>query len=189
MNDFVINIFIPPTQTGSAVAVLAYLVAEAHHGSVVVNRCLDDAAANHKIQELLHHITIAVGYGAPLPKHQEIWYCSFSLSQMIQDELEWFANKTERSVHKNPHKLWCLQTFPHLSILNTRSIGNFLHTIERAKEGEKNNVGLLYDMLDDDEFEHLMAYLLREHPNCKDVTTEDYVLSLFVEHAKKEKTP
>ena len=42
-------------------------------------------------------------------------------------------------------------------------------------------------MLDADEFEHLIAYLLQEHPMAEDVTKEDYVLNLFVEHEKKRR--
>ena len=54
-------------------------------------------------------------------------------------------------------------------------------------EDEDNSIALLYNMLDDDEFEHLMAHLIKQHPDAEDVTTEDYVLNLFVEHAKKVK--
>lgn len=49
------------------------------------------------------------------------------------------------------------------------------------------NIKYLYNMLDADEFEHLMAYLLQAHPTAEDVTKEDYVLSLFVEHEKKRR--
>lgn len=156
---------------------------------MVIHRCIDDEAANRKIQELLHHFTIAAGYGISLPQHQEIWYCGFNLSPMIQDELTWFSGSPERFVCKNPQDCvyaYC-STLAHQPVLNTRSFGNFLSSVDSANEGEGNSVALLYNMLDDDEFEHLMAYLIPQHPDAKDVTTEDYVLSLFVEHAKKVK--
>ena len=168
---------------------MAHMVAEANHGSVVIHRCLNDETANRKIQELLNHITIAVGYGVQLPPHQEIWYYGFHLSPMVQDELTWFAAQPEHFVCANPQS--CVFAYCHqlsrLPILNTRSFGNFLSSVDSANEGEDNSIALLYNMLDDDEFEHLMAYLIPQHPDAKDVTTEDYVLNLFVEHAKKVK--
>lgn len=109
---------------------------------------------------------------------------------MIQDELTWFSGSPERFVCKNPQDCvydYC-STLAHQPVLNTRSFGGFLSAVDRAANNhEDNNISLLYDMLDDDEFEHLMAYLIPQHPDAKDVTTEDYVLSLFVEHAKKVK--
>lgn len=59
------------------------------------------------------------------------------------------------------------------------SLGMFL--------GKLNNYKMLYNMLDDDDFEHLIAYLLQKHPNAADVSKEDYVLNMFVEHEKKRR--
>jgi hypothetical protein len=42
-------------------------------------------------------------------------------------------------------------------------------------------------MLEPEEYESLMAYLLAEHPKAEDVTKEDYVLSMFVERERKKK--
>ena len=169
---------------------MAHMLAEANQGSVVIHRCMNDETANRKVQELLNHITIAVGYGVQLPLHQEIWYYGFHLSPMVQDELTWFAAQPEHFVYANPRS--GVFTYFHqrsrLPILNTRSSGNFMSSVDSANfEYEDNSIALLYNMLDDDEFEHLMAHLIKQHPDAEDVTTEDYVLNLFVEHAKKVK--
>ena len=58
--------------------------------------------------------------------------------------------------------------------------------MQRAMKPE-SGYRLVYSMLDEEEYEHLIAYLLQEHLGAEDVTKEDYVLSLFVEHEKKRR--
>jgi hypothetical protein len=41
-------------------------------------------------------------------------------------------------------------------------------------------------MIDPDEFEHLVSYLLKTYPNADDITTEDYVLNLFLSHKERD---
>lgn len=180
MNDFVINLFIPPTIEGSAAAILAHMYAHENDGTVSITRCAFDEFADTKVKELLHHITVADGYNAPQPMRREIWVVDFCLSEMTTDELVWFSGYKDRRIARN------IQTGNDAKTLigfasTAKSFANYVTQLSVPN----NDYALLYDMLDYDEYEHLLAYLLREHPNAKDVTKEDYVLNMFVEHAKK----
>ena len=184
MNDFVINLFIPPTIEGSAVAILAHMYANENEGGVSIVRCSSDAFANHEIQELLRYITMADGYNAPQPEHREIWVVGFNLNEMVKDELVWFAG------HKQGRKAVRFTTDNEAQMLldckdiirHPWSFENFIKQVFVPD----NNYSLLYNMLEPDEYERLLAYLLRGYPNAKDVSQEDYVLNMFVEHAKKK---
>ena len=183
MNNFVINLFIPPTIEGSAVAVLAHMYANENDGGVSIVRCSSDTFANHEIQELLRHITMADGYNAPQPERREIWIVGFNLNEMVKDELVWFAG------HKQGRKAVRFTTDNEAQILLDckdiiRRPWSFENFIKQLFVPD-NNYSLLYNMLEPDEYERLLAYLLREYPNAKDVSHEDYVLNMFVAHAKK----
>lgn len=181
MNDFVINLFIPPTIEGSAVAVLAYMYANENDGAVSIVRCAFDEFADTKVKELLHHITVADGYNAPQPMRREIWIVDFRLSEMTRDELMWFSGYKDGRIARNIHTGNDARTLTGIEP-TTKSFSNYATQLSVPN----NDYVLLYDMLDYDEYEHLLAYLLQKHPNAKDVIKEDYVLNMFVEHAKKK---
>lgn len=177
MNDFMINLFIPRTQNGSVSAIIAHICAQNKSGAVSIVRCEDDDEANKKIQELLCHITIANGYQAPQPTHREIWCVGFHINTMVRDELNWFRMTNKEHVVTIVDSAESLYADTSLETYFPVSLGMFL--------GKLNNYEMLYNMLDDDDFEHLIAYLLQKHPNAADVAKEDYVLNMFIEHEKK----
>ena len=181
MNDFVINLFIPRTIEGSAVAILAHMYAHENDGTVSIVRCAFDEFADTKVKELLHHITVADGYNAPQPMRREIWIVDFRLSEMTRDELMWFSGYKDGRIARNIHTGNDARTLTGIEP-TTKSFSNYVTQLSVPN----NDYVLLYDMLDYDEYEHLLAYLLQKHPNAKDVIKEDYVLNMFVEHAKKK---
>lgn len=147
-------------------------------------RCEDDDEANKKIQELLCHITIANGYQAPQPTHREIWCVGFHINAMVRDELNWFRMTNKEHVVTivgSAESLYYADTT--LETYFPVSLGIFLGRLWQ----KNNDYEMLYNMLDDDDFENLIAYLLQEHPNAADVAKEDYVLNMFVEHEKKRR--
>ncbi len=183
MNNFMINLFIPRTQDGSAAAIIAHIYAYNKVGAVSIVRCEDDGKANQEIQKLLCHITIANGYQAPQPTHREIWCVGFHINAMVQDELNLFKMTDAEHIVTTVDSAESLYNDMIFEAHFPSSLGIFL-----CKLGQKNNdYELLYNMLDDDDFENLIAYLLHEHPNATDVAKEDYVLNMFVEHEKKRR--
>lgn len=182
MENFIVNLFIPNSSNGSDAAIVAHMYAYDHQGTVSIERCKNDEEANQKIQELLHYITIADGYNAPQPAHREIWIVGFQLKEMIYDELIWFKNfKQGRSFIR------VSGAFKLCTEIDTYKVTllSLCHYFEQLCQAN-NNYFILRHMLDPDDYEHLIAYLLREHPCSKDVTQEDYVLNMFVEHEKKK---
>lgn len=145
-------------------------------------RCHDNEDADRKVEELLHHITMADGYNAPQPKHREIWIVGLRLKEMVCDELQWFeCYKPERVVRRvrSAEELYTGMTSYSFPV----SLGHFFGQLSASD----SNYAFLYRMLEPEEYENLMAYLLAEHPKAEDVTKEDYVLSMFVEREKRKK--
>ena len=185
MENFVINLFIPYSQDGSSAAIIAYMYAYDHQGTVSIVRCCDNEEANQKIQELLHHITIADGYNAPQPEHREIWIVGFQLKDMIHDELIWFqGHKQGRSFL---HFFRASEIMYEHMLPNGWSPYRSLLCYIRSTPFSNSNYSILRRMLDPDDYEHLIAYLLRKNPIAQDVTQEDYVLNMFIEHERKKK--
>lgn len=182
MENFVINLFIPYGKNGSDAAIVAHMYAYDHKGTVSIARCNYNDEANQKIQELLHHITIADGYDAPQPEHREIWIVGFKTNEMINDELVWLkGHKAGRSF---------IRVFTASEIMFEYMLPNGWSPYRSLLcyiRGAENNYSILRSMLGPEDYEHLMAYLLRKHPHSEDVTKEDYVLNMFVEHEKKRK--
>ena len=134
----------------------------------------------------MRHITVADGYDAPQPKQRLVWIVGGRVNEMVHDELHWFAHhKPGRSYIQalNSNYLFFGEVW-HFDLFS--SLFSFFSHLSAQDEAGKN-IQFLYNMLDADEFEHLMAYLLQEHPMAEDVTKEDYVLNLFVEHEKKRR--
>lgn len=179
-----INLFIPNTLDGSAAAIAAHIYAGENNGAVSIVRYRDENDLNQAIGELMRHITVADGFDAPQPERRIVWIVGGRLNTMVRDELHWFARHKpgrEWEYGANGITLYALSK----QTASQSLIHFFSHLV--SKDDVSQNIRLLYSMLDHDEFEHLMAYLLRQHPTAEDVTKEDYVLSLFVEHAKKKK--
>lgn len=152
-------------------------------GSVSIVRCEDDDEANQEIQKLLRYIITAKGYQASQPIYREIWCVGFQIDTMVRDELNWFHATDSKHVVNTVDSAESLYTDKTFETYFPISLGMFLGGL-----GQKNNnYDLLYHMLDEDEFEHLISYLLRKHPNDTDITEKDYVLNMFVEHEKKRR--
>lgn len=170
----------PTACEGTDAAIVAHIYAHAHQGTVSIVRCWNDDAADAKVQELLHHITMADGYHAPQPEHREIWIVGLRLKAMVHDELRWFQGHSPGRIVRNVKSAMNLyldcteQDFP-------LSLGFFL----AQSNDTSSDYFRLRHMLSAEEYEHLVAYLLRKHPTAQDVTKEDYVLSLFVEHERR----
>ena len=177
-----LNLFIPYGVEGSATAIMAHMYSYQLGGEVSIVRCEDSNEANQKIQELLHYITMADGYNAPQPKFREIWAVGFHLNGMVSDELMWFSMKPGRCKFKAPTAL-CLFEDCGLKNYLPESLCSYIYNRRNESRGES----ILASMLADDDYEHLMAYLLRMHPHAEDVTKEDYVVSMFVENEKKRR--
>ena len=134
----------------------------------------------------MRQITIANGYGAPQPKQRLVWVVGGNINTMIQDELGWFTSNNaggryfyaKDSAYLLIGEMWH-EEFPE-------SLRNLFRHLQESDSVSKN-VNLLYSMLDEKEFEYLMANLIQKHPSAQDVTEEDYVLSLFIEHEKKRR--
>lgn len=158
------------------------MVAQDCYGSLSIVRCQNNDEADRKVEELLRHITMADGYNAPQPQHREIWIVGFRLKEMVCDELKWFESfKLGRVVR---HVRCAEQLYVDMIANNFPvSLGHFFGQISV----ENSNYLFLYRILEPEDYEHLMSYLLHEHPYAQDVTKEDYVLSLFIEHEKKKK--
>lgn len=171
-----INVFVRPTQDGSTAAVIAHMAAKQKNGTVVITRCENDEEAAREIQNLVYYTAIAKGYNVPQPFHREIWIVGFEISSINCEELDMFIKDSdEHIVYRCNH---AENIYINITDYDwTLSLGYFLSKL--------NNYEFLYNMLDDDEFEYLISYLLLEHPYSEDVTKEDYVLNLFVEHEKK----
>lgn len=183
MENFVINLFIPHNDNGSDAAIVAHMYAHDNHGSVSIIRCKNNDEADQKIQELLHHITIADGYNAPQPKHREIWIVDLYIKQKIADELVLFKNhKAGRFVIRAHDAIAIWEGF--IGYHNLPFSLNYYFSHARISD---NNYSILRKMLEPEDYEHLVAYLLREYPKAEDVTKEDYVLSMFIEHERKKK--
>ena len=130
----------------------------------------------------MRHITVADGYDAPQPIRRFVWIVGGRVNEMVHDELRQFVHhKPGRSYFQALNSNYLLWYFDLFS-----SLFNFFSHLSAQDEAGKN-IQFLYNMLDADEFEHLMAYLLQEHPMAEDVTKEDYVLNLFIEHEKKRR--
>lgn len=134
----------------------------------------------------MRHITVADGYGAPQPQHRAVWIIGGQINGMIVDELRWFScHKPGRTTIHPPNSKYLVigemwnENYPP-------SLRYFLTHLEK-KDSVGQNIEFLYSMLNDEEFEHLVAYLLEAHPAADDITNEDYVLSLFVEHEKQRR--
>ena len=175
-----INVFIRPTQDGSAAAVIAHIAAKQKNGTVTITRCEDNEEAAKEIQNLLYYTAIAKAYNTPQPFHREIWIVGLEVSSITYEELNMFTRDSKEHIVYNCN---CAKS---LYVNNTDydwtlSLGYFVSNLY----DDNNCYEFLYNMLDDDEFEHLISYLLLEHPYSEDVTKEDYVLNLFVEHERK----
>lgn len=184
MNDFMINLFIPYGIDGSVAAITSHIYAKENNGAVSIVRYLDEDSLNKSVGELMRHITVADGCNAPQPKFRTVWIVGH-VNEMINDELEWFSR------FKHGRKCVQVSKGSYLYIgemFNTSnqlpSLLHFLYHLTMHDDIGKN-IELLYKMLDADEFEHLVAHLLQEHPYAEDITQEDYVLNLFVEHERK----
>ena len=179
MENFVINLFIPHNDNGSDAAIVAHVYVHALQGTVSIVRCKDDDEANQKIQELLHHITMADGYNAPQPERREIWIVGLHIKEMVADELMWFKNyKPKRCVVRTwGARELCKKIFYSWPL-------SLEYYLSRSIISD-SNYSLLRKMLDPEDYEHLVSYLLWEHPKAIDITKEDYVLSMFIEHEKK----
>lgn len=178
MENFVINLFILHNDNGSDAAIVAHMYAHAHQGTVSIVRCNTDEEANHKIQELLHHITMADGYNAPQPEHREIWIIDLHINEMIYDELMWFKNyRAGRYVIRVSEAKELCHSITNLPL----SLAHYFCPTSVSYQNYCN----LRKMLDPEDYEHLVSYLLWEHPKAIDITKEDYVLNMFIEHEKK----
>ena len=184
--NYQFNLFIPDNIEGSATAIMAHMAAHDLDGAVTITRCRDSEHANQRINELLHYITMADGYNAPQPAHRQIWIVGQHLSGMVLDELVWFGKKGGRVVLKGHgsydiyRQIGAMCFPPSLS----RYIDHVYQKDYFYHQEKMSGDVILRNMLAADEYEHLMAYLLRTHPQAEDVTKEDYVVNMFVEHAK-----
>lgn len=130
---------------------------------------------------------MADGYDAPQPEHREIWIFGFKTNLMVQDELVWFSRRTpNRSAYLIKPADLSLSVQAIMWANNLVCPNSLEQYLQRAMKPE-SGYRLVYSMLDEEEYEHLIAYLLQEHLGAEDVTKEDYVLSLFVEHEKKRR--
>lgn len=158
------------------------MVAQDHYGSLSIVRCQNSDEADRKVEELLHHITMADGYNAPQPQHREIWIVGFKLKEMVCDELGWFESfKPGRSVRR----VGCAEQL-YVDLIAHKFPVSLDHFFDQLSVSD-SSYAFLHRMLEPEGYENLMVYLLRKHPKSKDVTEEDYVLSLFVEHEKKRR--
>lgn len=180
MKNFVINLFIPCNDKGSDSAIIAQMYAYAHQGTVFIVRCMNDDEANIKVQELLHHITMADGYNAPQPEHREIWIVGLHIKEMVNDELTWFKGHKEGRYVLRAHN--AITLYERIGYHNLPA--SLAHYFSRVCISD-SNYSLLRKMLDPEDYEHLVSYLLWEHPKATDITKEDYVLNMFIEHEKK----
>lgn len=182
MNNNVFNLFVPNTIDGSCAAIIAHLCAHSKNGTVTVTRCENNDDAVQKVQQLLHYITMADGYKAPQPERREIWIVGFDLNGMTWDELNWFRGSQAGRIVRNTDSAYDL----YISIVDYDfpvSLGFFLSKVL----DQNSDYSLLYNMLNQEDYEHLIAYLLFMHPMARDVAKEDYVLNMFVEHEKKRR--
>ena len=171
-----INVFVRPTQDGSAAAVIAHIAAKQKNGTVTITRCEDNEEAAKEIQNLLYYTAIAKAYNTSQPFHREIWIVGFEVPSITYEELDMFIRDIKE------HIVYNCNCAKNIYINNTDydwtlSLGYFISKLDDYE--------FLYNMLDDDEFEHLVSYLLLEHPYSEDIMKEDYVLNLFVEHERK----
>jgi len=130
----------------------------------------------------MRHITVADGFDASQPKQRYVWIVGSRVNTMVHDELEWF-------VHHKPGRAYLQGSDGRYFDIDEEypfSLKMLLYHWDKRDDAWKN-IELLFEMLDVEEFEHLVAYLLQEHPGTWDITTEDYVLSLFVEHEKNKR--
>lgn len=152
-------------------------------------RYWDKDDLSKKFRELAHYIAIADDNNAPQPKMRIIWVIADHdhLDEKIFDEIEQLLERGISGIrckyaissnHLYSQETWRLAHLPGLNKF-------FYHL--NVQDYIWENIVYLYHMLDADEFEHLVAYLLQAHPTAEDITKEDYVLSLFVEHEKKKR--
>ena len=186
MYDTMINLFIPRTFDGSMAAVFAHLYADDKDGGVHIVRYKNDDELNNKVEELMRHITIADGFEAPQPEHRYVWIVGSRVNNMVHDELHWFAKYKPGREYLQIEKsssLWFMNNYE--PIQKGHSLDKiFFHISEQDKVWER--IQRLYTMIDPDEFEHLVSYLLKTYPNADDITTEDYVLNLFLSHKERD---
>ena len=158
-------------------------------GAVQITHCWGNDDANTKIEALLHNITVAVGSGAPLPKHQEIWAIGFELEGKVRDELSCFARfSTERReirCSSSPYLFFNVLRSPNM-IDNPISLQAFLLDIYAATEYKVNNdFVLLYNLLPQEDFETLIANILYDRPDRRFIPREDYILDMFLKRERK----
>ena len=124
---------------------------------------------------------MADGYHVPQPAHREIWIVGLQLNEIVYNRLMWFecfkTGRVVRYVH-TAEELYTSLTRYNFPV----SLGHFFGQLSISN----SSYDFLYRMLEPEDYENLMVYLLRDHPYAKDVTKEDYVLSLFIEHGKKK---
>ena len=99
----------------------------------------------------------------PQPEHREIWIVSFHIKEMVVDELMWFKGYKEgRSVFN----VSCASDLLAMVSIHNRPLSlthYFLSTLT-----PNNNYSILRKMLDPEDYEHLVSYLLWEHPKAID---------------------
>ena len=158
------------------------MIAKDCGGTVSVARCHDREDAIQELESLLHYVTMADGYNAPQPQHREIWIVDLPINQRVCDELGWFESFKPGRVVRRVHT--AKELYTNITSCNFPvSLGHFIGQLSVADSSYVS----LYHMLEPEEYENLMAYLLAAHPKAEDVTKEDYVLSLFVEREKEKR--
>lgn len=187
MNTFMINLFVPRTIDGSAAAIAAHFYAERGSGTVSVVRYEDDDELNEELEKLVCNISAVKKIKAPLPERRAIWVIGGTIYKKTYLALNPLCRTDEGVMCVHPPNASAL----YLSelLLKTEDCTSIYHFFRglAMKNAAWENIEFLYNMLEDDEFEHLIAYLLKAHPHAQDVTKEDYVLSLFVDHEKKRR--
>lgn len=146
-------------------------------------RYANENELNESVEDLLQYIATAEKYGAPLPEKRSVWIVGPMVNDEVHDELHSFVHRKSGRNYVQAKTASILYVFAGIYQGAVRSLNTFLYHLS-AKDEVAQNIRLLYGMIEPQEFEHLVAYLLQEHPTADDITQEDYVLSLFVEHEK-----
>lgn len=76
----------------------------------------------------------------------------------------------------------------HFFFPGSISLQMFMFDIYTITEyGVKHDFTLLYQMLDGEDFENLIAQILHDRSDKRFIPKEDYVLNMFIEHEKKRR--
>lgn len=189
LHNFIVNVFATNDLDGAATAVLAHVYAKERNGAVTV-RYLSPEETDKELGGLIKCVMDAQARGDAMAKHIELWVNDMPLSDEVVRDVLWFRREDADDEHKRlsvildgPYQLPCSPCTDFNTV--TTAIIMFLSQVYAATHyGVKNDVAILYDLLEHDDFVDVVASMLIQHP-WHFCLTDDSTLNMFISNYKR----